>query len=80
MIKRKSFFQKNTVVTYLNKKGEKSTYYFDDVMDNGDIEINKRLKYTKEIFLHFLSKSKKKRKIIHEILGNAQSDDNEKKK
>ena len=71
--------KKSTIVTYLNKKGERSTYYTEDVMKNGDAEINKRLNYTKEVFLHYLSKSEEKRKKIQKIFGNEQNDDNKEK-
>lgn len=43
------------LVTYVNKKGEKSHYRISAAMDNDNPEMGKRLKYTKEILTHMLN-------------------------
>ena len=43
------------LVTYVNKKGEKSHYKIAEAMDSDNAEMGKRLKYTKEILTHMLN-------------------------
>ncbi len=43
------------LVTYVNKKGERSTYALSNAMDSPNIEMVKRLKYTKDILTHMLN-------------------------
>ena len=43
------------IVTYVNKKGERSTYPLNSAMDSANIEMVKRLKYTKDILTHMLN-------------------------
>ena len=43
------------VVTYVNKKGERSTYPLSSAMDSANLEMVKRLKYTKDILTHMLN-------------------------
>jgi polo-like kinase 1 len=43
------------VVTYVNKKGERSTYPLSTAMENANLEMVKRLKYTKDILTHMLN-------------------------
>jgi len=43
------------VVTYVNKKGERSTYPLNSAMESANIEMVKRLKYTKDILTHMLN-------------------------
>ena len=43
------------VVTYVNKKGERSTYPLNSAMESSNIEMVKRLKYTKDILTHMLN-------------------------
>ena len=43
------------VVTYVNKKGERSTYPLSSAMENSNLEMVKRLKYTKDILTHMLN-------------------------
>lgn len=51
------------VVTYVNKKQERSTYDLSSALESTNYEMTKRLKYTKDILTHMLalnSNSKKK--------------------
>jgi polo-like kinase 1 len=43
------------VVTYVNKKGERSTYPLSSAMESANTEMVKRLKYTKDILTHMLN-------------------------
>jgi polo-like kinase 1 len=43
------------VVTYVNKKGERSTYPLSSALDSNNMEMTKRLKYTKDILTHMLT-------------------------
>ena len=43
------------VVTYVNKKGERSTYPLNTAMESSNLEMVKRLKYTKDILTHMLN-------------------------
>ena len=43
------------VVTYVNKKGERSTYQLNSAMESTNVEMVKRLKYTKDILTHMLN-------------------------
>jgi polo-like kinase 1 len=43
------------VVTYANKKGERSTYPLSSALESNNYEMTKRLKYTKDILTHMLS-------------------------
>jgi len=43
------------VVTYVNKKGERSTYPLNTAMESANLEMVKRLKYTKDILTHMLN-------------------------
>lgn len=43
------------VVTYVNKKGERSTYPLSNAMESNNLEMVKRLKYTKDILTHMLN-------------------------
>lgn len=43
------------VVTYVNKKGERSTYPLNNAMESSNLEMVKRLKYTKNILTHMLN-------------------------
>lgn len=42
------------VVTYVNKKGERLTYPLSTAMESSNMEMAKRLKYTKDILTHML--------------------------
>ena len=43
------------IVTYVNKKGERSTYPLSTALENSNLEMTKRLKYTKDILTHMLN-------------------------
>jgi polo-like kinase 1 len=43
------------IVTYVNKKGERSTYPLSNAMESANLEMVKRLKYTKDILTHMLN-------------------------
>lgn len=43
------------LVTYVNKKGEKSEYPIASALESDNAEMAKRLKYTKEILTHMLN-------------------------
>lgn len=45
----------NKVVTYVNKKGERSNYPLATALESSNTEMAKRLKYTKEILTHMLN-------------------------
>ena len=43
------------IVTYVNKKGDRSTYPLSTALENSNFEMTKRLKYTKDILTHMLN-------------------------
>ena len=43
------------IVTYVNKRGERSTYPLSSALENSNYEMTKRLKYTKDILTHMLN-------------------------
>ena len=43
------------VVTYVNKKGERLTYPLSTALESTNMEMSKRLKYTKDILTHMLN-------------------------
>ena len=45
----------NRYVTYVNKKGERSTMPLNQALDSNNAEMTKRLKYTKYILTHMLN-------------------------
>jgi len=42
-------------VTYVNKKGVRATYPLSTALESTNVEMAKRLKYTKEILTHMLT-------------------------
>ena len=50
----------NKNINYSNKKGEIITYPINQALNSSNHEMNKRVKYTKEILAHMLSINKKK--------------------
>ena len=50
----------NKNINYTNKKGEIITYPINQALNSSNHEMNKRVKYTKEILAHMLSINKKK--------------------
>lgn len=45
----------NKIVIYVNKKGERSSYPLSSAMESANLEMVKRLKYTKDILTHMLN-------------------------
>ena len=43
------------IVTYMDKKGQLSTYPLNTALDSSNNEMTKRLKYTKQILMHMLT-------------------------
>ena len=43
------------IVTYMDKKGQLSTYPLSTALDSNNYEMTKRLKYTKQILMHMLT-------------------------
>lgn len=43
------------MLTYVNKKGERSNYPLATALESTNTEMTKRLKYTKEILAHMLN-------------------------
>mmetsp|Transcript_42857 Transcript_42857/g.93204 ORF Transcript_42857/g.93204 Transcript_42857/m.93204 type:complete len:86 (+) Transcript_42857:1608-1865(+) len=43
------------VVTYVNKKGRRSTHPLSNALESTNMEMSKRLKYTKDILTHMLT-------------------------
>jgi len=43
------------LVTYVNKKGERSTLPLNQALESNNAEMTKRLKYTKDILTHMLN-------------------------
>ena len=50
------------IVTYVNKKGERSTYPLSTALENSNYEMTKRLKYTKDILTHMLNMNQQRNK------------------
>jgi hypothetical protein len=46
-------------VTYVNKKGERSTLPLNHALESSNAEMTKRLKYTKDILTHMLNNNNK---------------------
>ena len=43
------------LVTYVNKRGERSVMPLNQALDSNNMEMTKRLKYTKDILTHMLN-------------------------
>ena len=43
------------MVTYVNKKGERQTFTLQNALESSNLEMTKRLKYTKDILTHMLN-------------------------
>lgn len=43
------------IVTYVNKRGERTIYPLNSAMESANLEMVKRLKYTKDILTHMLN-------------------------
>ena len=46
-------------MTYVNKKGERSTLPLNHALESSNAEMTKRLKYTKDILTHMLNNNTK---------------------
>lgn len=55
------------VVTYVNKKGERLTYPLSTAMESSNMEMAKRLKYTKDILTHMLQSNQTNRATAKDI-------------
>ena len=54
------------VVAYVNKKGERLTYPLSTAMESSNMEMAKRLKYTKDILTHMLQSNQTNRAATRE--------------
>lgn len=43
------------MVTYVNKKSERATFTLQNALESPNLEMTKRLKYTKDILTHMLN-------------------------
>lgn len=43
------------MVTYVNKRGERITYPLNTALESSNVEMRKRLNYTKDILTHMLN-------------------------
>ena len=64
------------IVTYVNKRGERSTYPLSTALENSNYEMTKRLKYTKDILTHMLNMNKQRnsQKNKEKESSNSQAD------
>ena len=53
----------NRYVTYVNKKGERSTMPLNQALDSNNAEMTKRLKYTKDILTHMLNNNQQQNPV-----------------
>jgi len=60
----------NKIVTYVNKKGERSNYPLATALESNNNEMAKRLKYTKEILTHMLNNNNNNAQAQNAPLGN----------
>ena len=49
------------LVTFFNKAKERTHYILSEAMNSSDLEMTKRLKYTKEILTHLLKNNENKK-------------------
>ena len=66
------------IVTYVNKKAERSTYPLSSALENSNYEMTKRLKYTKDILTHMLNMNmqRSQKKVQSGQDTNSQAHDN----
>ena len=62
----------NENVTYINKQGEEIIYSINKALNSSNYEMNKRVKYTKDVLSYMVSTNKKKKEI-----NEANSKDND---
>ena len=58
------------MVTYVNKKGERSNYPLATALESSNTEMAKRLKYTKEILTHMLNNNGQPQNLPQNGPGN----------
>ena len=61
------------IVTYVNKRGERTTYPLGSAMDSVNLEMVKRLKYSKDILTHILDQNKRVRNRSVELRSSQSS-------
>ena len=66
------------VVTYANKKGERSSYPLSTALESNNYEMTKRLKYTKDILTHMLNMNQQQQahKNANQATTNEQTGEN----
>ena len=66
------------VVTYANKKGERSSYPLSTALESNNYEMTKRLKYTKDILTHMLNMNQQQQahKNANQASTNEQTGEN----
>ena len=57
------------MVTYVNKKGERSNYPLATALESSNTEMAKRLRYTKEILTHMLNNNNANAQLAGQPLG-----------
>ena len=60
----------NETVTYTNKNGEKVVYPLKNALNSSNYEMNKRVRYTKQILAHMIDINNKKYSKETEIKNN----------
>ena len=58
------------MLTYVNKKGERSNYPLATALESTNTEMTKRLKYTKEILAHMLNNPQSTNQENTKQMGN----------
>lgn len=66
----------NRYVTYVNKKGERSTMPLNQALDSNNAEMTKRLKYTKDILTHMLNNNQQQNPVTGARQPSAQGLEN----
>lgn len=64
----------NRLVTYVNKKGERSTLPLNQALESNNAEMTKRLKYTKDILTHMLNNNNRDPKTATATMSTKRSD------
>jgi polo-like kinase 1 len=58
-------------VTYVNKKGVRASYPLTTALESTNVEMAKRLKYTKDILTHMLASNQQKQEKTGELNANS---------
>ena len=64
----------NENVTYTNKNGEKIVYPLKNALNSSNFELNKRVKYTKQVLSHMINANKKKKESKEIEIKNCNSE------